>query len=608
MADDDKKKPEPQKPMAKRDSSKEDKKAKAAAAKAAREFHKEEIAQNEKGVQRLSQKLELQNKSVDIQTKIDKLTMMGAVEQAATLQILLDETLKSYDSAPKNAANTEARLKEIADIQSQALAQDETLQTDSQSKLQDIIDANVEMNKITASDPQGIRRQLNSLESVFGGETNAATQELRNQLEENAAGLEDAIASGDIAAQQYYRENLEMIGEGAKSEEARREAAKIAEEQNSALFRIADGMEHMGDRFDEAIGENARKAGFFAALAGLALMFIDPAKFEELMKKALKVISGIFKTLYDLVTGDWEGFTKNFSENWKSIMGLLGGIGLMFGGKILKMIGGVVKAARSFSLFMFKTLIPGIYNMFIDLMKALGGAIMKAIRGLVKLGRVFRGFMLLTFVPSMIAAFTGMMAAMIPILIAMAPILIPILAIAALFGVIYYALESMRESMGFTSIFDVIQLGLAHLKDGFARLGNFFIGLAEGVVNSMGWLNPILEWLGVDAPDFSTMEFERMETGNAALKKLEMEKKAAKAAQEREEAKIEEIKEDTPPTIDGDGMMDFDQYMNADGGDTNNISAPTVNTSNTTSSKSTTTIIQTPITRATSVMASATSR
>lgn len=607
MADDDKKKPE--KPIAKRDSSKEDKKAKAAAAKAAREFHKEEIAQNEKGVNRLSQKLELQNKSVDIQTKIDKLTMMGAVEQAATLQILLDETLKSYDSAPKNAANTNARLKEIADIQSQALALDENLQTESQSKLQDIIDANVEMNKITASDPQGIRRQLNSLESVFGGETNAATQELRKQLEENASGLEDAIASGDIAAQQYYRENLEMIGEGAESEEKRREALKLAEEQNSAVFQVADRMQIMGEKFDEAIGENARKAGFFAGLAGLALMFLDPEKFQELMNKAMVSISGIFQTMYAFITGDWDTFKEKFSENWKSIMAMLGGVALLFGGKIMGLVATVIKTARTFSIFMFGNLLPTLKNMFLSIMKSLGGALMKAIRGLVILGNVFRVFMMSTFVPSMIAAFSGMMAAMIPIIVAMAPILLPILAIAAAFGVISLALVKIRDALGFTSVFDVIQLGLAYLRDGFAHVGNFFINLAEGFVNSLGWLTPILEWLGVDAPDFASMEFKRLETGNAAAKKLEMEKKAAEAKEEEERKKLEQAQADTPTTIDGNEILNMSEQNQAGaGGDMNVVNAPTVNQTTSSNSVVQSTVIQSPITKATSVLASVTSR
>lgn len=607
MADDDKKNP-PQKPMATRSSSKEAKKEAAMKAKIARELHKEEIKENEKGVERLSSSLKLQNNKVEAQTKIDKLIHMGQTDQGDILQELLNETIKSYENAPKNSANVEARLKEVSDILSQASSVEESSRSLNQAALQEIIDSNQEMSKIAASDPNGLRRQLNSLESVFGGETNAATEALREELEKNASGLEQAIADGDIAAQQYYRENLELVGEGAKSEEARREAEKIAEEQNSALFRIADGMEHMGERFDKAIGENARKAGFFAGLAGLALMFIDPEKFQELMTKALASISGIFQTLYDLVTGDWEGFTKNFSENWKSITGLLAGIGLMFGGKILTMVGSVVKAARLFSLFMFKSLIPTIYNMFINIVKAIGGTFLKIVSGLVKMARVFRVFMLATFVPSMYAAFTGMMAAMIPILAAMAPILIPILAIAAIFGIIYAALEGIRESLGFTSIFDVIQLGLAYLRDGFAHVGNFFINLAEGFVQSLGWLEPILEWLGVDAPNFSEMEFTRLETGNAAAKKLEMEKKAAEAEQQKEKDKIEEIKADTPTTIDGGELLTMSE-MNTEGvGDMNVVNAPTVNQSTSSSSKSTTTIIQTPITKASSVMASATSR
>ena len=242
-------------------------------------------------------------------------------------------------------------------------------------------------------------------------------------------------------------------------------------------------------------------------------------------------------------------------------------------------------------------------------MKSLGGAIMKAIRGLVILAKVFRVFMLTTFVPSMVAAFTGMMAAMIPILIAMAPILIPILAIAAVFGLISLALVKIRDALGFTSVFDVIQLGLAYLRDGFAHVGNFFIGLAEGFVQSLGWLEPILEWLGVDAPDFASMEFERLETGNAAKKKLEMEKKAAEAKEEEERQKLEQAQADTPTTIDGNEILNMSEQNQAGaGGDMNVVNAPTVNQTTSSNSVVQSTVIQSPITKATSVLASVTSR
>merc|ERR1711880_25589 len=94
----------------------------------------------------------------------------------------------------------------------------------------------------------------------------------------------------------------------------------------------------------------------------------------------------------------------------------------------------------------------------------------------------------------MIAMFTSMIAAITPIMLAMAPILLPIIANAALFGLIYAGLAAMRDAMGFTSIFDVIMLGFASLKDAFAHIVNavgsivnFILNMVEGVAGIFGF-------------------------------------------------------------------------------------------------------------------------
>ena len=606
MADDKKPTAPPQKPIAKRKD--EDKLAKQAA-KEARANHKEDIKENAGGIDRLSNLLKLQNTSIAAQTKIDKLAHMGQTDQANNLQELLAISQKSFEDAPKNANNIAARLKELSDIESQATSINEIASKTSNSSLQNIIDQNVEMSKIASANPNQIRRSIDKLEARFTGETNEATIALREAFETNTGLLETAIKEGDLAGQELAREQLEMIGEGAKSEESRREATALAEEQSSALFLLGDKFEVMGESFDKAIGENARKAGFFAGLAGLALMFLDPEKFQELVTAAIDSISGIFDTLYAAITGDWEGFSSGFSENWKAIGAILLGIGAMFGGKILSLAGSLLKAARAFKIFMMTKFIPTISNMFSGMISALGGAFMKLVRGVVIGAKVFRVFMMGTMIPAIGAMFTGMMTAMVPILAAMAPILLPILAIAAAFGLLFLGIKAIRDAMGFGSMFDVIKVAWGYVKDGMAMFANVYIDIANMI---MGLVSKFGKWLGFD---FEMPQMDRMATDNA-----EKAKEAARLNKKRldeekaleKEREIESELNAQNPTIPGSDILNTSDSNSAG----QKESATSVNAiiQNTTggnvskNSKVTSNVIQSPITKATSTLASVTSR
>ena len=47
--------------------------------------------------------------------------------------------------------------------------------------------------------------------------------------------------------------------------------------------------------FDGAISAGAKGAGFLAGLTGLALFFIDPEKFQEIISGAIEKLSVVFE-------------------------------------------------------------------------------------------------------------------------------------------------------------------------------------------------------------------------------------------------------------------------------------------------------------------------
>ena len=139
-----------------------------------------------------------------------------------------------------------------------------------------------------------------------------------------------------------------------------------------------------------------------------------------------------------------------------------------------------------------------------------------------------------------------MIAAITPMLAALAPILLPIAAIAAVFGIIYLALEKMREALGFTSIFDVMLLGLAYLKDGFGHIVNL-IGTIVNFI--MGLVGKFASFLGFD---IDIPKIPKMDTDNASRKKAELQEKAATAAEEEAAKKAKQDIDADPLTYEVD--------------------------------------------------------
>ena len=461
--------------------------------------------------------------------------------------------------------------------------------------LEDLIEENKRTTQVLEADSTAqleLQNQLKSLNGRFSGldesgRANAAL--LQQQFEESSQALKDAIESGDTQAQDLAMKQLEQIKAGAESEENRREAQKANEIANSRLGQIAFAAEKTAEGMEEAIGGALAGAGVLAGLAGFALLFLDPEAFQDIMEKLIDQVGGVVDLITGIITGDFSMVMSGLGDSWM----LLSGVALALLPKVIGFIGKILKAIKVFQIFMMKTFVPGILSMYRSIMSS--GPIIKLTNMITKIGKVFKVFMLGTFIPGMISMFTGMIAAITPILIAMAPILLPILAIAALFGIIYAGLAAMRDAMGFTSIFDVIMLGFAYLKDAFAHIVNavgsivnFILNMVEGIAGIFGF--------EIDLP-----KIPKMATDNAEKKKAEI--KVKKAALDAEKIEKEQMSGDEMNSTSFDNAL---EKANQGGGDA--VVTSVKRDGDNISTVVTTTTISNPFSRASSVMEGVTSR
>lgn len=495
----------------------------------------------------------------------------------------------SLKTNPGNAAVIEESLEKLKTLEEAAdknlEAQKESIENDSVVRsLEDLVEENKRTTKLLEADSNAqleLRNQINDLNNGFYSgeffndpEADARAQELKDSYDKASADLKDAIEAGNTQAQDLAMKQLEQIKESAESEENQREARKMNQLANDRLYQIADATEKTADGVGEAISGALATAGVLAGLAGLALLFINPEKFQEIVESIIDQVSGVIEFIQGILTGDFEMAFSGLGDSWM----LLTGVFLALLPKIISIVSRVVKAVK-----------------------------------------VFRVFMLGSFIPGMIGMFTGMISAITPILAALGPMLIPIALIAVLFTAIYAGLEAMRKAMGFTSIFDVIMLGFSYLKDAFAHIVNavgsivnFILGMVEGIAGIFGF--------EIDLPTIP-----KMATDNAEKKKAELKAKAVAAEEEKlkeqqAEGSVIPGAELTPdlegtaqpgPTINADEIaaMSADNEIEKSvpkAGDA--IVTNVTRQGNQTTSSTSVTTIQAPLTRASNILSSVTAR
>ena len=466
--------------------------------------------------------------AVKLGNKIEDLNSRGESKRAEALQSTMDAVLatlensntsKALDNRFNELVNLNEQANNILDSQKNAIESNE--QVNSLQRLTEELAGQKDLIELQTQAQTDGKKALNKL-SMTTAAGDPLLDELKTSFMNSQKGLEDALATGDQQQIDLAQKQLEAALKAIQTEEERREALKKQDEANSLLNKMADGLEGGTEKV-------AQTAGFLAGIAGIATLFFSPETFGAIVRKAIDTVSAIIDTIDKFINGDMDGMRKTIDENFTEFAVILGSLGLMILPKVLRAITFLKNTFIAFRTFMVSDFVANMMANLRAMMASVGGAFMKVFRGLTTMFQVFRVFMLTTFVPSMIAAFSGMMAAMVPIFAAMSPILIPILAIAALFGAILLGLTMLRDAMGFTSIFDVIMLGVAYLQDAFGHvvnaigsIVNFIFGIVEGIASFIGF-------------DVELPKVPKMSTDNAEKKKAELDLKAEKARIEEEQ-------------------------------------------------------------------------
>tara|TARA_B100000902_G_scaffold139804_1_gene137866 strand:- start:765 stop:2477 length:1713 start_codon:yes stop_codon:yes gene_type:complete len=487
---------------------------------------------NERNAKRQETLLE----AVKLGNKIEDLNSRGEGKRAEQLQVAMNSVLETLKTS-NNGKALENRLSEIVNLSDQAnnildanknvIEGDETVNRLSQ--LSESIKGQTDVITTQTKNDTESKKSLNKLlMTTEAGDP--FIQQLKQDFEDSQANLQAAIESGNQQDIDLALAQVKATQDTIQTEEDKREAMAKQEEANSLLANMADGIENFG-------GKAAKTAGFLAGIAGLATLFFSPETFAKIVQKAIEVVKNIVSVVDDFINGDFESAGETIKENFGTFAAILGAGIIMVLPKLLRAFRFLQTAFTTFRVFMASEFVANMMANLRSMMSSVGGAFMKVFRGLTTIFQTFRLFMMGTFIPSMIAGFSAMIAGMTPVLLAMAPILLPILAIAALFGGIYLGLNALKEAMGFTSIFDVIMLGVAHLQDAFGHvvnaigsIVNFIFGIVEGIASFIGF-------------DVELPKVPKMSTDNAEKKKAELDLKAEqerikKAEEERKQAEL----------------------------------------------------------------------
>lgn len=469
-----------------------------------------------------------QEKAAAIESKLYEAELAGDLKRSEEIRSQLEKVEKALIKGPMNLDVLSKRMEEL-DAINDNLEFAAKQQEKDQAELEKVLkrdEATRKLSELNESlksqtdrldNTTSLQKSLENLQGFFGAAQNETSQELQKAFEKATTDLAAAEADGNKEAKALALQQLEAIQEGAESEEKRREAQKALDEQNDALLKTANGVEGLGNKFDDFASNAAGGVGFLATLAGLALLFLDPQKFAELIGKVITNITNIFSGIYAVFTGDIEGGLGLIKENLGTFAALLGGLVLF-----------------------------------------LGGPLLKGLSMLLKVARVVRGFVLLTWVPGMVAALSGMATSFMAMLVPFGIIIAAVAGIVLLVIGIKKGLEMLRDSLGFSSVFDVILLGVAHLKDAFGHIANTVGSIVNFI---MGIVEKFSSFLGfeIDIP-----EIPELSTDNAAKKKVELQQKALDQKVEKETPTFDQA-------LEGDGT--FDAALNTSGFDLDSLNS-----------------------------------
>lgn len=318
------------------------------------------------------------------------------------------------------------------------------------------------------------------ISALQGGLLGASTENAA-ALREQFTALKEAIkANGGVSTP----EQTEMIGslkEGVESEEEKREKKKQLERQNSALGKLATGLEGF-DKTLNGMLDGAGKAAF--GFGALALLF-NPQLFLDGVFYVVELLSDAFNALGALISGDVLGFMGLFAENFVGFSVILGILAVKFG-VISKVAAGIKKAQDLYASALAFTK----STMFLNAKSLLATASRGGIGGVISLlgtGLVALKTSILATATGIGAAVSGFVAAALPaigaFLVAAAPFVAVAAGIALLVGGIVTAFKNIKERFTSTGslletiggfILDIVLFPITFLKNVVSKILGFF--------------------------------------------------------------------------------------------------------------------------------------
>jgi len=194
-----------------------------------------------------------------------------------------------------------------------------------------------------SNETDAVGKKLEKLNSLMSSTSNS--QELNNLFKETLAKLEDPSLSDE--EKELLNKQIDEIKKGAQSEENRREAAKLAEENNSRLFQMAEGIEGMGNKFDKFSDNFKKGAGLIGALGAIGMLLFSPETLYKIIDSVINFFDAMYKTIKAIVDGDWGTAKDLVMENLGGIGLALGAIAIFFGGSIFRGISAILKTVRT---------------------------------------------------------------------------------------------------------------------------------------------------------------------------------------------------------------------------------------------------------------------
>ena len=477
---------------------------------------------------------ELKLKSEDLTTQKLEATLEAVADRLSnprTTEKQMATALENLDALVSESNELEASRAMAADTAAAGSVQSLVQLSDSIKSQNSILSNQLDMNKLGDQ----LDRLNTGTNRLYDNEE--ARMQIQEEFNLGQQALLSAIEEGDGQATDIAMKQLEVVQDAASNEEARRESAKALEEQQSSLNRIGDSIVGLGGKFDGFASGVKGTGGFLAGLTGLALAIFSPETLQKFMNSAIEGVTNVINGIVSIFKGDTEKGLTLLGDNLGTVAAIIGGLALQFGGSIITKLGNLVKmvktmmtAVKVFQAFMMKEFIPNLKSFFSGMMKRLGFT--KLLGIITAAATAFGTFMTATALPAIGAFFSGMIASISAALIPLLPIIAIGAGIALLVGALYLGLKAIQESLGFGSIFDVLQLGVAHLKDAFAHVVNFIGSIANFI---MGMVEKFGKFLGfeIDLP-----EIPKMDTDSAAKTKNELQLKAELEAEKKKKEAI----------------------------------------------------------------------